>query len=120
MAQDEIPITPFNGLIFNYRGSDYGGLDASTLDEPSVPYKEFAERLVKGEVEFVEFMAPDGDAAYVTFKSASSKPIRIGEVRCVVIRMWSFATFAHPFSYFDICRVIQSKNTMDGAVRPLL
>jgi hypothetical protein len=81
MAQDEIPITPFNGLIFNYRGSDYGGLDASTLNEASVSYKEFAERLVKGEVKFVEFMAPDGDAAYVTFKGgeASSKPIRIGE-----------------------------------------
>jgi hypothetical protein len=81
MAQDEIPITPFNGLIFNYRGSDYGGLDATTLNEPSVSYKEFAELLVKGEVEFVEFMAPDGDAAYVTFKGgkASAKPIRIGE-----------------------------------------
>jgi hypothetical protein len=108
MAQDEIPITPFNGLIFNYRGSDYGGLDASTLSEPSVPYKEFAERLVKGEVHFVEFMAPDGDVAYVTFKSgdASSKPIRIGEVRCVAIPTMCgcccslhFIFGSHPFSY---------------------
>lgn len=79
MAQDEIPITPFNGLIFNYRNSDsYGGLDASTLNEPSVPFKEFAERLQKGEVSFVEFLAPDGDAAYVTFKGTEGK-IRVGE-----------------------------------------
>jgi len=79
MAQEEIPITPFNGLIFNYRNSDsYGGLDASTLNEPSVPFKEFAERLGKGEVQFVEFLAPHGDAAYVTFKGSEGK-IRIGE-----------------------------------------
>jgi hypothetical protein len=84
-ADMNIPITPFNGLIFNYRGGDYGGLDASTLNgEPSVPYQEFVKRLKKGEVKFVEFMAPDGDVAYVTFNSdsdSSSKPIRIGEVR---------------------------------------
>ena len=43
---------------------------------------EFLERLGKDEVIFVEFMAPDGDAAYATFKSTGdeeSKPIRIGE-----------------------------------------
>ena len=79
MAEEEIPITPFNGLIFNYRNSDsFGGLDSSTLDEPSVSFKEFAERLQKGEVEFVEFLAPHGDAAYVTFKGSEGK-IRIGE-----------------------------------------
>ena len=78
-----IEVTAFNGLIFNYRGGDYGGLDASTLNEPSVPYVEFCERLKAGEVEFVEFMAPDGDAAYVTFKQKGDEkqaaPIRIGE-----------------------------------------
>eukprot|EP00543_Licmophora_paradoxa_P004106 CAMPEP_0202451418 /NCGR_PEP_ID=MMETSP1360-20130828/9864_1 /ASSEMBLY_ACC=CAM_ASM_000848 /TAXON_ID=515479 /ORGANISM="Licmophora paradoxa, Strain CCMP2313" /LENGTH=145 /DNA_ID=CAMNT_0049069991 /DNA_START=62 /DNA_END=496 /DNA_ORIENTATION=+ len=79
-----IEVTPFNGLIFNYRNSESGfGLDSSTLDEPSVPFMEFGERLQKGEVTFVEFMAPDGDAAYVTFKGTetdpSPKPIRIGE-----------------------------------------
>lgn len=70
-------ITPFNSLIFQYRGNDFGGLKSSDLDEPSVPYQEFVDRLKKGEVEFVEFMAPNGDMAYVTFKGAT--PIRIGE-----------------------------------------
>ena len=84
LAQDEIEWTVFNGLIFNYRGGQFGGLDGSTLTEPSVPYREFGERLKNGEVAFVEFMAPDGDKAYVTFKptkegEAAPKPIRIGD-----------------------------------------
>jgi hypothetical protein len=70
-------ITPFNGLAFQYRGSDFGGLKAEDLNEPSVPYSDFVQRLKAGEVEFVEFMAPSGDAAYVTFKG--KPPIRIGE-----------------------------------------
>lgn len=83
-AQDEIEWTAFNGLIFNYRGGQYGGLDGSTLTEPSVPFREFGERLKNDEVAFVEFMAPDGDKAYVTFKptkegEAIPKPIRIGD-----------------------------------------
>jgi hypothetical protein len=53
-------------------------LDASSLNEPSVSYKEFNERMKAGEVEFVEFFAPDGDVAYVTFKGEDKK-IRIGE-----------------------------------------
>eukprot|EP00541_Cyclophora_tenuis_P009768 CAMPEP_0116579914 /NCGR_PEP_ID=MMETSP0397-20121206/22499_1 /TAXON_ID=216820 /ORGANISM="Cyclophora tenuis, Strain ECT3854" /LENGTH=215 /DNA_ID=CAMNT_0004109413 /DNA_START=70 /DNA_END=717 /DNA_ORIENTATION=+ len=81
---EEIPITPFNGLIFNYRSSDqFTGLDASTLNEPSVPFLEFGEKLKGGQVAFVEFLAPDGDAAYVTFKPSEEDqnptPIRIGE-----------------------------------------
>ena len=82
-ARDEIEWTPFNGLIFNYRGGQYGGLDGSTLTEPSVPFREFGERLQAGEVEFVEFQAPDGDVGYVTFKSKGGegqpKKIRIGD-----------------------------------------
>jgi hypothetical protein len=78
-----IKVDAFNGLIFNYRGSDFGGLEATSLNEPSVSYAEFNEKLKAGEVEFVEFMAPDGDAAYVTFKAkeggAKTSPIRIGE-----------------------------------------
>jgi hypothetical protein len=83
-AEDDIEWTAFNGLIFNYRGGQYGGLDGNTLTEPSVPFREFGERLKKGEVAFVEFLAPDGDKAYVTFKPAKEgdvppKPIRIGD-----------------------------------------
>jgi hypothetical protein len=82
--QDEIPWTAFNGLIFNYRGSGFNGLDASTLNEPSVPFREFGSRLQRGEVAYVEFYAPDGDVAYVTFRNAADgtktePPIRIGE-----------------------------------------
>mmetsp|Transcript_23665 Transcript_23665/g.26337 ORF Transcript_23665/g.26337 Transcript_23665/m.26337 type:complete len:240 (+) Transcript_23665:64-783(+) len=61
-------VTAFNGLAFNYKGGDFGGLDASTIEEPTVSYKEFNERMKAGEVVFVEFMAPDGDVAYATFK----------------------------------------------------
>jgi hypothetical protein len=78
-----IQVNAFNGLIFNYRNSQFGGLEAGELNEPSVSYSDFCERLKAGEVEFVEFLAPDGDAAYVTFKpkdgQAKQAPIRIGE-----------------------------------------
>jgi hypothetical protein len=78
-----IEVNSFNGLAFNYRGGDFGGSDASELNEPSVPYADFIQRLKEGKVEFVEFMAPDGDAAYATFKAteggSKSAPIRIGE-----------------------------------------
>jgi hypothetical protein len=71
-------VTAFNGLAFNYRGGEYGGLDASSIDEPTVSYKDFNEKLKAGEVVFVEFLAPDGDIAYATFKD-DEKKIRIGE-----------------------------------------
>ena len=83
LTRGGVPLTPFNGLAFQYRGNSNNGLDASTLDEPSIPYAEFLERMDKGEVTFVEFMAPNGDKAYATFKSTegenNSKTIRIGE-----------------------------------------
>jgi hypothetical protein len=63
------PLTPFNSLIFQYRGKDFGGLEAADLNEPSVSYPEFCERLKAGEVEFVEFIAPNGDVAYAIEKS---------------------------------------------------
>ena len=75
-------VTPFNGLAFQYRGSDFAGLKASDIDEPSVSYNEFMQRLKAGEVKFVEFLAPDGDKAYATFLDKDGKPqqpIRIGE-----------------------------------------
>ena len=78
-----VQLTPFNGLTFNYRGNEFSGLDASTLNEPSIPYKDFLQKLDAGDVEFVEFLAPDGDIAYATLKPAEGeeklKPIRIGE-----------------------------------------
>jgi len=73
-----IELTPFNGLIFQYRGGEFGGLKASDIDEPSMSYADFVAKLKGGEVDFVEFLAPDGDAAYATIKG-DSKPIRIGE-----------------------------------------
>ena len=83
LTRGGVPLTPFNGLAFQYRGGNVNtGLDASTLNEPSIPYTEFLDRLDKGQVQFVEFMAPNGDAAYATFKAeegATAKPIRIGE-----------------------------------------
>ena len=78
-------VTPFNGLAFQYRGSDFGGLKSSDLDEPSVSYGDFMQRLKAGEVKFVEFLAPDGDMAYATFVTQDGKteqPIRIGEGEC--------------------------------------
>lgn len=77
-------IRSFNGLIYYFRNTALdGGLDASTLKEPSVPFLEFGEKMKNGEVAFVEFIAPYGEVAYVTFKpnegKPAPKPIRIGQ-----------------------------------------
>jgi hypothetical protein len=82
-------LTPLNGLAFNYRGTDYGGLTAAEINEPSISYADFMVKLKAGEVELVEFLAPDGDAAYATLKpkaggagagaAGKESPIRIGE-----------------------------------------
>jgi hypothetical protein len=56
-----IGVTPFNSLNFQYRGNTFGGLKAEDLNEPSISYADFVKRLKAGEVEFVEFLAPDGD-----------------------------------------------------------
>lgn len=72
-----IPLTPFNGLMFQYRGYEFDGLKASDLHEDSIPYSDFVAKLKSGEVNFVEFLAPDGDVAYATFQDG--KRIRIGE-----------------------------------------
>lgn len=75
-----IGVTPFNSLMFQYRGadSDDGVVKASDLNEESISYDDFISLMKKGDVEFVEFMAPDGDKAYATVKGMG-KPIRIGE-----------------------------------------
>ncbi|KAL7459358.1 hypothetical protein ACHAWC_011079 [Mediolabrus comicus] len=81
MERGGVQLTPFNSLAFNYRGGDSPTVDASTLNEPSVTYADFLEKLNANQVSFVEFLAPNGDEAYATFKSENndSKPIRIGE-----------------------------------------
>jgi len=87
-------IDSFNGLIFNYRGNDFNGLDSSTLNEPSISYAEFLDKLDKGDVQFVKFLAPDGDVAYATIKDME-KPIRIGEGYPIEQHDgWSSPTFA--------------------------
>jgi hypothetical protein len=76
-------LTPLNGLAFQYRGTEYGGLTSAEINEPSISYAEFMNKLKAGEVELVEFLAPDGDTAYATFKpkagAGKESPIRIGE-----------------------------------------
>ena len=75
-------LTPFNSLAFNYRGGESPTVATAELNEPSVSYAEFLEKLNADQVTFVEFLAPNGDKAYATFKSEdsnNSNPIRIGE-----------------------------------------
>jgi len=78
-------IRSFNGLIYNFKNTALdGGLDASKIDEPSVPFIEFGEAMAANEVAFVEFLAPFGEKAYVTFKPKKGAkeeptPIRIGQ-----------------------------------------
>jgi hypothetical protein len=73
-------INTFNSLIYNFNNTALdGGLDASTLNEPSISFVDFGEAMKKGEVKFVEFMAPSGLIAYVTLKKNPKKPIRIGQ-----------------------------------------
>lgn len=73
-------INTFNSLIYNFKNTALdGGLDASTLKEPSISFIEFGEAMKKGQVTFVEFMAPNGLVAYATLKKNPKKPIRIGQ-----------------------------------------
>eukprot|EP00578_Thalassiosira_sp_NH16_P008339 CAMPEP_0181113574 /NCGR_PEP_ID=MMETSP1071-20121207/20420_1 /TAXON_ID=35127 /ORGANISM="Thalassiosira sp., Strain NH16" /LENGTH=192 /DNA_ID=CAMNT_0023197621 /DNA_START=32 /DNA_END=610 /DNA_ORIENTATION=+ len=77
-------IRSFEGLIYSFKNTALdGGLDASKIKEPSVPFIEFGEKMKNGEVAFVEFFAPSGEVAYATFKDPKSgkeaDPIRIGQ-----------------------------------------
>ena len=55
------------------------------MNEPSITYADFNEKLKSGQVAFVEFLAPDGDVAYATIKTqgegggSGSSKLRIGE-----------------------------------------
>ena len=67
-------------LLSSFKNSALdGGLDASTLNEPSISFVDFGEAMKKGQVTFVEFMAPSGLVAYATLKKNPKKPIRIGQ-----------------------------------------
>lgn len=62
-------LNSFVDLIYNFRNTALdGGLDASKLKEPSIPFIEFGEKMKNGDVTFVEFIAPTGAVAYATFK----------------------------------------------------
>jgi hypothetical protein len=74
----------FNSLVYNFKNSALdGGLDASKLNEPSISFVDFGEKMKNGEVTFVEFFAPFGETAYATLKAkegeSAAKPIRIGQ-----------------------------------------
>ena len=71
-------ITPFNSLMFQYRGSDFGGLDETDIQGPSITYADFIGRMKAGEIDRVEFQAPDGDVAYCYLKDKTAEAIRIG------------------------------------------
>lgn len=73
-------INTFNSLIYNFKNTALdGGLDAKTLTEPSISFVEFGDLMKKGQVTFVEFMAPTGAVAYATLKKSPKRPIRIGQ-----------------------------------------
>ena len=106
LTRGGVPLNPFNGLAFNYRGNTKNGLDASTLNEPSIPYVDFLKKLDEGEVEFVEFLAPNGDAAYATFKQKEGEEIvnriRIGEGYPIEDpEGWSSPAFVVKVCYFQ-------------------
>lgn len=68
------------------KGGESPTVDSASLDEPSIPYSEFLEKLNADQVASVEFLAPNGDAAYATLKSggggdgrSAGGRIRIGE-----------------------------------------
>lgn len=68
--------------LFSHSAVSHAPFFHKITEEPSVPFIEFGEKMQKGQVEFVEFMAPSGDVAYVTFKAEKGKkkaPIRIGQ-----------------------------------------
>ena len=74
-------------MIYNFKNYRLdGGLDASTLKEPNIPFTEFGEKLKNGQVTLVEFLAPNGDVAYATIrkgkgdnKKGSTERLRIGQ-----------------------------------------
>lgn len=90
MERGGVKLTPFNSLAFNYRDGESPTVQTSDINEVSIPYSEFLEKLEAGQVASVDFLAPNGDTAYATLKptavegedggsTENTKPIRIGE-----------------------------------------
>jgi len=72
-------INSFIDLVYNFKNTALdGGLDATTLNEPSIPFIEFGEKMKNGEVLFVEFIAPDAKVAYATIKKSKTKDAKAG------------------------------------------
>ena len=68
-------IRSFNALINEFKNTALdGGLDASKIQEPSMPFVEFGEFMKSGKIAEVEFLAPSGQVAYVTLKGKRDPP----------------------------------------------
>lgn len=86
-AADDSPvkreINSFIDLIYNFKNTALdGGLDASKLNEPSISFIDFGEKMKNGDVTFVEFIAPSGAIAYATIKGdkkGKEQRLRIGQ-----------------------------------------
>jgi len=69
-------IRSFNALIKEFKNTALdGGLDASKISGPSIPFVDFGEQLKNGNVAEVEFMAPNGEIAYMTLKG----PVKVAK-----------------------------------------
>ena len=74
-------INSFIDLVYNFKNTALdGGLDASTLNEPSISFIDFGEKMKNGDVKFVEFIAPRGEIAYATIADGKKETrLRIGQ-----------------------------------------
>ena len=74
-------INSFIDLVYHFKNTALdGGLDASTINEPSISFIEFGEKMQHGDVTMVEFIAPSGEVAYCTFQEGGKeKRVRIGQ-----------------------------------------
>ena len=83
---------------------------AGNIKEPSVSYSDFLTKLNSDQVSFVEFLAPNGDVAYATFKqstgdgsssSGNMEPIRIGEGYPLEVSSYNYRIdlFDHHLAY---------------------
>eukprot|EP00571_Detonula_confervacea_P006565 CAMPEP_0172330926 /NCGR_PEP_ID=MMETSP1058-20130122/61659_1 /TAXON_ID=83371 /ORGANISM="Detonula confervacea, Strain CCMP 353" /LENGTH=256 /DNA_ID=CAMNT_0013048163 /DNA_START=41 /DNA_END=810 /DNA_ORIENTATION=- len=72
MERGGVELTPFNSLAFNYRDGDSPTVDASTINEDSIPYSEFLEKLKRGS-------SDDGDSPTVDASTINEDSIPYSE-----------------------------------------